>query len=157
MLELYLLRHGLAEHRAASGRDADRALTGEGSDRAQRVISEAKASGLAPRWIVASPYLRAQQTARIAAEMLGYSEQILTSARLTPDCDPAEVWSEVRELHPDSPLLFVAHEPLLSSAAAWMLGEEQVIEFRPATVVRIDFEAVGVEPRGVLRWKIPLY
>jgi phosphohistidine phosphatase SixA len=52
-------------------------------------------------------------------------------------------------LAPDSPLLFVAHEPLLSATASWMLGEARVvIGFRPATLVRIDFDAVGIEPQG---------
>ncbi len=64
---------------------------------------------MAPKWIVASPYLRAQQTARIAADLLGHSEPILPSTRLTPEADPEDVWAEVRDLAPDSPILFVAH------------------------------------------------
>lgn len=116
----------------------------------RRVIADARQS-LAPRWIVASPYLRAQQTARIAAQILGYEEPILTSTRLTPEADPAELWAEVRDLAPDSPLLFVAHEPLLSSSASWMTGESHVVAFRPATLVQLNFEEVGVAPKGVLR------
>ena len=154
-VELHLLRHGIAEHRAASGRDQDRSLTDDGVDRLRGVIAQAKETGLDPKWIVASPYLRALQTARIAADILGYSEPILTSTRLTPESDPAELWAEVRDIAPDSPLLFVAHEPLLSATASWMVGESRVmIEFRPATLVRIDFETVGPEPAGVLRWKL---
>lgn len=153
-MELYLLRHGAAESRALSGRDQDRALTPGGIAGVQRTIAQAQASGLAPRWIVASPYVRAQQTARIAAGLLGYTEPILPSTRLTPESDPENVWAEVRDLAPDSPLLFVAHEPLLSAAASWMLGENRVIiEFKPATIVRIDFEAITPEPHGALQWK----
>jgi phosphohistidine phosphatase len=150
-VELYLLRHGIAEHKAASGRDADRALTPEGIDGVRQAMEQGKQSGLAPRWIVASPYLRAQQTARIAAQILGYEEPILTSTRLTPEADPAELWAEVRDLAPDSPLLFVAHEPLLSSAVSWMVRDNQVVAFRPAMLVRIDFEEVGAAPQGVLQ------
>lgn len=124
-------------------------------DQVRRVLAQAKDAGLATRWIVSSPYLRAQQTAKIAAQVLGYDEPILPSTRLTPESDPAELWSEVRELAPDSPLLFVAHEPLLSATASWMLGETRaILEFRPATIVRIDFDTVTPEPQGSLRWKI---
>jgi len=118
-------------------------------------LEQARTEGFDPRWIVSSPYLRALQTARIAADLLAYSEPILTSTRLTPDADPEEVWAEVREMDPDSPLLFVAHEPLLSTTAAWLTGDSHVIiEFKPATMVRIDFETVGLVPQGKLRWKI---
>jgi phosphohistidine phosphatase SixA len=87
---------------------------------------------------------------------MGYDEPILTSTRLTPESEPSEVWSEVRDLAPDSPLLFVGHEPLFSATASWMTGETHVIiEFKPATMARIDFDEVSVEPRGALRWKIP--
>ena len=108
---------------------------------------------MAPKWIVASPYLRAQQTARIAADLLGHSEPILPSTRLTPEADPEDVWAEVRDLAPDSPILFVAHNPLLNSAASWLTGEKHVIiEFRPGTIARIDFEQITPEPRGTVQW-----
>jgi phosphohistidine phosphatase len=145
------MRHGVSQSRAASGRDQDRELTPEGAEEVRQVAARAKEAGLAPRWIVASPLVRAQQTARIAARELGYEEPILTSTRLTPESDPAELWAEVRDLAPDSPLLFVAHEPLLSSVASWMLSESRVVvSFRPASLVRIDFDEVGIEPQGKL-------
>ena len=119
------------------------------------MLERAHAEGLAPRWIVASPYLRAQQTARIAAEVVGYAEQIHISPRITPDNAPADLWEEVREWDPDSPLLLVAHQPLLSAAAAWLTGESRAaVEFLPGTLARIDFPEVGRTPRGALRWKI---
>jgi phosphohistidine phosphatase len=154
-MELYLLRHGIAEPRAASGDDADRALTAEGIHQLRAVIQQSCAAGLAPRAIVASPYLRAQQTARIAAEVAGYAGVIHSSLRLRPASAPAELWDEVCEWYPDSPLLLVAHEPLLSAAAAWLTGETRtVVEFRPATIARLDFPGLGRAPRGALRWKI---
>jgi len=154
-VELYLLRHAKAEPHAASGRDQDRAITPDGIERLRRVITEAKEAGLDPKWIVASPYLRAQQTARIAADILGYTEPILVSTRLVPEAEPEEVWAEVRDIDPDSPLLFVAHEPLLSSTATWLTGERHgIIEFKTSTLVHIDFESVGAKPKGELISKI---
>jgi phosphohistidine phosphatase len=148
LLELYLLRHGIAEQRSATGADRDRALTADGVTRVRGVMDRAKAAGFAPKWIVASPYLRAQQTARVAAEVLGYREPILGSAALVPESSPAAVLAEAKELD-DGPLLFVAHEPLLSGTAAWLTGETRVmIEFQPATLVAITFDAWPSLPLG---------
>jgi phosphohistidine phosphatase len=150
-VDLVLLRHGIAEQRAASGQDRDRALTAEGTARLRDVVTRARHAGLAPRWIVASPYLRAQQSARIAAEVLEYRDAILSSPALVPDSSPAALWAEARELD-ESPLLFVSHEPLLSATAAWLTGETRVIiEFRPATMVSLAFEEWSPAPRGLVR------
>ena len=121
----------------------------------QTALEKAREDGVAPRWIVASPYLRAQQTARIAARVFGYEEPVLMSTRLVPEAAPVEVWAEVRDMEPDSPLLFVAHEPLLSATASWLIGETRVmINFRPGTLVRIDFDAIGATPQGQHRWTL---
>ena len=154
-MELYLLRHGTAEARAASGRDQDRALTPEGEAAVKANLEKAREDGFTPRWIVASPYLRAQQTARIAARVFDYSEPVLVSTRLMPESAPVDVWSEVRDVDPDSPLLLIAHEPLLSATASWLIGESRVIiTFMPGTLVRIDFDRVGVTPQGRHCWTL---
>lgn len=151
-MDLYLLRHAAAEQRAASGRDFDRSLTDDGIARLRRVLEEANLH-TGPALIVASPYIRAQQTAIVASEMWG-SVEIVSSSRLTPDSSPNALWQEVRELDA-SPLLFVAHEPLLSAAASWMIGETRVVvEFQPASLVAMKFEKWTPTPQGRLQWKI---
>jgi len=47
------------------------------------------------------------------------------------------------------------HEPLFSATVAWMLGSTHgMVEFKKAGLVRIDFETLGSEPRGVLQWML---
>jgi len=158
-MELYLLRHAIAEDHAASGRDADRKLTPEGLDKLRRVAKFARGAGVAPALILSSPYVRAVETAAAAARELDYQGDIVQTARLTPGESPEDVWEEVRA-HArggdgaDS-ILVVGHEPLFSATASWMLGSARImIDFRKAALVRIDFETLGAEPRGVLRWMI---
>ena len=43
-MEIYLLRHGIAEDQRAGMRDADRALTSEGKKRLKEVLQVAKAA-----------------------------------------------------------------------------------------------------------------
>lgn len=67
------MRHGPAEDRAASGRDADRVLSEEGRARVRRVAEELRRErgGAPPPRVLASPLVRARATAEILAEVLG--------------------------------------------------------------------------------------
>ncbi|WP_433928062.1 phosphohistidine phosphatase SixA [Sorangium cellulosum] len=75
-MHLYVMRHGPAEDRAPSGRDADRRLTPEGRERVQRVANELRrVRGGAPlARVLASPLARARETAAIAAPICGAPE-----------------------------------------------------------------------------------
>ncbi len=152
-MELYLLRHGLAEHRSPTGRDPDRILTPDGIASLTRSLERARDAGARPSLILCSPYRRAVETAEIAARVLGCTAEILQSPALTPDSSPEDLWTEVR-LYPSEPAILVAaHEPLLSMAAAWLVGGARGADaFRPAGMVALDFAALGPQPRGVIRW-----
>jgi phosphohistidine phosphatase len=75
-MHLYVMRHGPAEDRAATGRDADRALTDEGRARVQRIALElhrSRGGAPLPR-VLASPLVRARQTSAIIATVCGAPE-----------------------------------------------------------------------------------
>ena len=95
-MQIYLLRHGIAEDAKAGQSDADRALTSEGRDKLRRVLKRARAADVSPSLILSSPYRRARQSAKVAADLLGYMGPVLTSDALTPDADSRAVWEEVR-------------------------------------------------------------
>lgn len=154
-MEIYLLRHGIAEDRSSSGRDADRRLTDEGRHKLRAVLSRAQAAGASPSLIVTSPYRRALETAEIAARELGYEGKIVRTESLIPDGTPNGLWQEVR-LHRDEPsILLAGHEPLFSSAVAHLLGStREMVHFRKGALARIDVETFGQEPAGVLQWML---
>ena len=154
-MELYFLRHGIAEDHSATGRDQDRRLTEEGREKLRRVLKRAAAAGVEPSLILSSPYKRAVETAEIAASELHYKGDILRVGSLTPDSSPPSVWSEIRE-HRDQPsILLAGHEPLFSSTVAWLLGStREMVEFKKAALVRIDIQGFGPAPQGVLQWML---
>lgn len=154
-MEVYILRHGIAEDGAAGGRDADRQLTSEGKRKLREVLRVAAAAGVGPDCILTSPYVRAVQTAEIAAEVLGYNEGLLRTQALVPDSRPEAVWDELR-VHKDSKSLLVAgHEPLLSRLVAYLLGAPGLeVDMKKGALVRIDVNAATPQPRGVLRWML---
>ena len=154
-MEIYLLRHGIAEDRAASGRDADRRLTPEGRSKLVRVLERASVAGVQPSLILTSPYRRALETAEIAAHELGYQGKPIRSDSLTPDSTPERVWDEIRAHRDEPAILLTGHEPLFSSTVAYLLGSTRsMVHFRKGALVRIDVTAMGPAPAGVLEWML---
>ena len=154
-MEIYLLRHGIAEDHASSGRDADRRLTEEGRQKLRKVLERAHAAGVNPAVILSSPYKRAVETAEIAAHELGYEGKILRVEALTPDSSPTRIWNEIREHRGEASVLLAGHEPVFSATVAFMLGSaREMMDFKKGGLVRIDVEGFGAEARGVLQWML---
>ncbi len=152
-MELYLLRHGIAEDNAAT--DADRQLTEEGRHKLRRVLKRAASAGVSPSLIISSPYKRALESAEIAASELAYKGKILRAGTLTPDSSPPSVWSEIREHRDEPSILLAGHEPLFSATVAFLLGStNQMVEFKKAALVRIDLHSFSAQPQGVLHWML---
>ena len=152
-MEIYLLRHGIAEDRSASGRDADRRLTEEGRAKLHRVLERAHQAGVFPSLILSSPYRRALETAEIAARELGYEGKIVRIPTLTPDATPQQLWDAIRQHRDESAALLAGHEPLFSAAVAFLLGSTRaMVHFRKGALARIDVDGLGPTPAGVLEW-----
>ena len=155
LMELYLLRHGIAEDRSLTGRDSDRRLTEEGREKLRRILERAHAAGVRPSLILSSPLRRALETAEIAGHALGYDGKIVRTPALTPDSSPQNIWEAVRDHREQSAILLAGHEPLFSAAVAYLLGSTQeMIHFRKGALVRIDADPSSAAPRGILEWMI---
>ncbi len=152
-MELYLLRHGIAEDAAISRRDADRALTPEGKKRLREILKVALEAELRPTLILSSPYKRAKDTAAIAVKSLGYTADVLETNALVPNAHPNELWEEVRMHKSEAKLLLVSHEPLLSMAASLLLNSSGLrVDFKKGAIMRIDLEGFSAQPASVLKW-----
>jgi len=152
-MQIYLLRHGIAEDYSPTGKDADRRLTADGKRKLAAVLKLASAAGVKPSLILSSPLVRARQTAEMAAKELNCKEEILETRTLEPGGDPEEVWAEIR-LYRDKPqLLLAGHEPLFSRLGAFLLNAPALeIDFKKGALLRVDCESLGPRPRGILKW-----
>ncbi len=154
-MQLYILRHGIAENAKPGGNDADRALTAEGKKKLRETLRVVQRSGVAPELVLSSPYIRALETAAIAIEVLGYKEAPLQTDVLIPSSDPKPVWEEIRAHKNAESLMLVGHEPLLSTLAAYLLGAPSLyVDMKKGAMIRIDVEGFGPQPRGVLKWML---
>lgn len=152
-MEIYLLRHGIAENAHPGLKDGDRALTAEGREKLERVLTRAHVAGVKPSLILSSPLRRAMETAEIAAGSLGYKGKIVHAPALMPEAAPSQLWEELRTRQDERAVLLSSHEPLTSSAVAFLLNSPALqVDMKKAGLVRIDCNRLGIEPRCVLKW-----
>jgi phosphohistidine phosphatase len=154
-MELYILRHGIAEDLRPGIADHERALTAEGMDKLRATLKTAREAGVEPSLILSSPYRRAWQTAEIAREVLGVKEEILPEPALVPNGDPRDVWLALRTHKHAGAILLASHEPLCGYLMAHLLNAPLLrADVKKGALIRIDFDRYGAEPHGVLRWML---
>ena len=154
-MEIYILRHGIAEDAPAGQPDSERALTSDGRKKLRNVLRVAASAGVAPSLIMSSPYKRALQTAQLAAEILEYQGDLLRTKALEPNSAPKAVWDEIRVHKDEARILLVGHEPLFSRLMAYLLGSLDLqVDFKKGAIACIELDRFPAEPHGVLRWML---
>ncbi len=145
-MQIYLLRHGIAEDARPGQPDSERALSVDGRKRLRAVKRRAGAKAI---FTLSSPYLRAMQTAGI------FGGEIVQTRTLEPDASPEDAWNEIRLFKDKPQILCATHEPLCGRLAAYLLNVPQLrLDVKKGALIRIDVERLGPRPYGTLRWMI---
>lgn len=124
-MDLFLLRHGLAEERdeIRYPDDSLRPLTAAGRRKLRRIAAGMRALDLEFDAVWSSPYLRARQTAEIVADAFRVRKRL----ELVPELAPAGgVRRLLRRLAGKSAaaenILLVGHEPYLGELAGFLIS-----------------------------------
>ncbi|MEH2151520.1 phosphohistidine phosphatase SixA [Nostoc sp.] len=159
-MELYLIRHGIAEDKGLGIKDEERSLTKEGRQKTEKVAQKLVKLGLNFDLILTSPLVRARQTAEILiAEKL--SSQLEESRHLAPDGQISswlKDWLEPRNYSQNTQLALVGHEPNLSNWAEILLwGEAKAsLVLKKAGMIGIKLPETGSPlGRSQMFWLTP--
>jgi phosphohistidine phosphatase len=127
-MDLYLLRHGIAEDRTR-GDDSERRLTAEGEEKMYRIAKGMRECELCFELILTSPYARAKRTAEIVAETLDARKLLEISADLIPDGNPQRLVEQLNGRHSRCrSVLLVGHEPYLSRLISLLVSGDTGLE-----------------------------
>ncbi len=137
-MRLLLLRHADAgDHDPARWPDDTlRPMTDKGARRERRVARRLRRRGLAPTLLLASPWLRAWQTALVVAEHARTPAPVACPALAAPP-DLRSIARAVGPQPPDAIVGLVGHEPWMSQLASLLLSGSP-------TGLLVDFPKSGV-------------
>ena len=124
-MELYLLRHAIAEERGSANYpdDSKRPLTAKGARRMRRIAEGMLALELSFDVILSSPYTRARQTAEIVAKVFGAEKSLEFTDHLAVGGDAEKLIDHIATDYPAvSRLLLVGHEPSMSSFISMLVS-----------------------------------
>jgi len=156
MLELYLIRHGIAAERGPEyPDDSKRPLTNKGMTALRRQAKALNRLGIAFDLIVSSPLTRTRQTAEIIADNLDGKPTIAHSDALAPAGTPTAVMQEIARHSRKGRIALVGHEPNIGELAARLIGARSPIAFKKGAICRIDFDGLPPKALGQLRWFLP--
>ena len=151
-MQLYLLRHANADTIAA--RDDDRPLSEKGLAQAEKVARFCQEQGLEASFILSSPILRADQTARALAKRL--RSKLVIVPWLACGMRPEEALKELLAYAHESAVFIVGHEPDFSELVAYLLGlaDSNAIHIRKGSLILIELEDFCAGA-GCLKFSLP--
>ena len=153
VLELYLIRHGVAAERGEDyPDDSKRPLTGSGMSKLRKEAKALNTLEVGFDLIITSPLVRTKQTAEIISDTLNGKPPVTTSDSLAPAGTPAAVMQELARHMRKARIALVGHEPNLGELAARLIGARSPIEFKKGAICRIDFEVMPPKSLGQLQW-----
>ena len=153
-LELYFFRHGPAGSASAwHGDDAERPLTDKGRELTDRVAKRLAEACIEVDLVITSPYVRAVQTAEIAAAALGVKRSLEVDSLLEPGFDVAALERILGKYSDVKRVMVVGHQSDFSIVIGQLIGSADLV-VRKAGVAMVELPEPG-KMRGTLRFLAP--
>ncbi|HEX9562669.1 MAG TPA: histidine phosphatase family protein [Gemmatimonadaceae bacterium] len=156
-MELLVIRHAIAMEReewARTGRpDGDRPLTDAGRRRMRKNARGIQRFAPHPDVIATSPFLRAADTARVVAELLGIARMETVEA-LLPDRPPAELAQWLNDSAAAQTIAVVGHEPHLGALVTWLISgrETPAVEFKKGGACLLQLDQRAEAGTATMQW-----
>jgi phosphohistidine phosphatase len=152
---VYIMRHGIAEDRAAGGDDADRRLTSEGRKKVVEIAHGLKQLGIKPDVVLASPLPRAMETATLTASVLDRELDVEPETALSTGYDAQSAVAALARCSGVGEVMVVGHQPQLGEIASILLtGSHSIVPlpFKKGGVAAIGIDDIPPRYAGSLLW-----
>jgi phosphohistidine phosphatase len=156
LVQLLVIRHAIAVDRttfAATGKDDDlRPLTDDGSRKMGRAARGLQRVAGRPDVLATSPLTRAQQTAKIVADVYAMTVSETVEA-LRPDSSPSMFADWAKERNADA-IAIVGHEPHLSELVSWLMcgAAQSHVALKKGGACLLAFDGPVRRSGGTLKW-----
>jgi len=154
-VQLYIVRHGIAQPRGAAGVscDAERALTPKGRRRTRLAAEGLTALGCRPERIGTSPLRRCEETAVIIADVVCPEAPVEVCEFLAPGAVVEDVLDWMGRFVHDS-MMIVGHMPDVAEIASGLLSAGTGLDmvFKKAGACSIWFDGEAARQVGRLEW-----
>lgn len=156
-MELYLMRHGIAEAPESEARKADarRRLTPEGSAKVRRIARSLRRMKIDFDLILSSPLLRSRITAEIVAEEMTLGKKLEITPLLAPDGSLEELVRDLgSRLAGRESILLVGHEPSLSTLVSILISgnTRSGITLKKGGICKLAIERIRYGRCATMEW-----
>ncbi len=156
-MELYILRHAIAEDRAnwEEAADHERPLTRDGEAKMRRIAQGMKALDLSFQIILSSPFCRAKQTAEIVGDIFEARELITLTPALAAGEPSHKIVSQIEKDYPAvESILLVGHEPDLSGLVSLLVSGdgELAITLKKGGLCKLKIDSLKHGRCATLEW-----
>ena len=157
-MEVILIRHAKAGDRDPNSwpDDDQRPLTPDGIEEQHQAAKVMKRMGIKFDFLVASPLVRARQTAEAIAEGYRWEEAPQVDEALGHGYSVGAVVKLLAKFPPDARVALVGHDPDLSHLAAALIDPDGAarIALKKSGVIGIDFEGAVEAGAGALVYQL---
>lgn len=144
-MKVHFIRHAQAIARSAELPDGQRYLTCRGRKRFRKVAACLRKMEIAPDYILASPLVRAVQTAEILAGTISFNGELQISADLAGGPDSAALGELLQARSGAAEIVIVGHEPQLGALLGKLLQLPAPCALTKGCVVSLE---IGVHKSG---------
>jgi phosphohistidine phosphatase len=153
-MDLFILRHGEAGKKLATGRDFERSLTVAGQKEVAHIAKSLKDLGIKFDFILTSPLKRAHQTAAIVSKIFKNEKKMEDWNELKPEGNRPELYRKLTQFKQQSSVLIVGHEPYLSDMISEIIfdGKGKHVVLKKAGLAKIGITSASPKLHGELKW-----
>lgn len=155
MLELYIIRHGLAGQCLEDKMmDEERPLKKKGKEQLKEIAKGLEKHNICFDIVLTSPLLRAKQSAEIINSHCGKNKGVTETNHLKPGASYINLIKFLNKLKNKNKVAIVGHEPFLSGFASYCLSKSKTsfINLKKGGIIKLETDKMIKPGHCIMSW-----